>query len=64
MPASAQLIFFGLVDGPRGIGDFDLAAAELLEAAAGAGEGDVGLNAIGDLRELLGDRLGDREHGR
>ena len=53
-----------LLDGAGGVGDVGLAVAELLEAAAAAGEADGDLDvAFGEDAELLGDGFADREHG-
>ncbi len=54
----------GLQDRARGVRDVGLAAAELLEAAAGARDADRHLDLLLlRLLEVLGDRLGHREHG-
>ena len=55
---------FRPADRPRGVADVGLAAAELLEAAARAGDADGGRAPcrVG-LAELLGDRFRDREDG-
>jgi hypothetical protein len=49
-----------LLDGARGVGDVDLAAAEALEAVAGAGAVDRDLDVRGLLAEELGSGLGER----
>ena len=58
------VVHFSLQDRARGVGDVGLAAAELLEAAAGAGDADGDLDRVLlGLLEVLGHGLGDREHG-
>ena len=58
------LVHFLLQDRPRSVGDVGLAAAELLEAAARAGNADRDLDRVLlRLLEFLGDRLGDRVDG-
>ena len=52
---------FGGADRTRGVADVGLAAAELLEPAAGAGDADGDPDAFVGLLELLGDGLADRE---
>ena len=51
----------GGADRPRGVADVGLAAAELLEAAAGAGDADRDADAGVGLLELLGDGFADGE---
>ena len=51
----------GGADRPRGVADVGLAAAELLEAAAGAGDADRDADALVRLLELLGHGFADRE---
>ena len=62
MPAFSQASIFGGADRPRRVADVGLAAAELLEAAAGAGDADRDPHAWVGLLELLGHGLADREH--
>ena len=49
----------GRADRPRRVGDVDLVAAELLEAAAGAGDADGDARFPVALLKLFGDRFGD-----
>ena len=64
MPGLRALLHLGLEDRPRGVRDVGLAAAELLEAAAGAGDADGDLDRVLlGLLELLGHRFGDRKDG-
>jgi len=48
----------------RGVGNVGFAAAELLEAAAGAADADGYLDALVGLLKFLGHGFGDREYGR
>ena len=54
---------FRLGDRARGVGDVGLVAAELLEAAARAGDADGDFQALVGLLEFFGDRFGDRVDG-
>ncbi len=60
----AAHLHFLCEDGPRGIGNIDVAAAQLLEAAASAGQPDGHANRAALLGlKFLSDRFGDRKDG-
>jgi hypothetical protein len=63
MPAVGAGRELGVLDRAGGVVDVGLAAAELLEAAAGAGDADGHADAGLDGAELFGHRFGDRKDG-
>ena len=62
-PACLARVDLGWSDGPGGVADVGLAAAEFLKAAAGSRDADRrGSHVRMGFAELLGDRLGNRKH--